>query len=101
MEGFGTEPPQGPGPHDPGRAAREAADRIAEQVRDITWHFSASGATDFRTIEYRLRVIFPQELPLLLESAGFRIEARFGEFTREEFGSSSPRQVSVCVPIRY
>src|SRR5437763_6805182 len=35
MEGFGTEPPQGPGPHDPGRAAREAADRIAEQVRDI------------------------------------------------------------------
>src|SRR2546423_9970810 len=35
MEGFGSEPPHDPGAHDPGRAAREAADRIAEQVRDI------------------------------------------------------------------
>jgi SAM-dependent methyltransferase len=70
----------------------------AEQVRDIKWYFSAPGAPDFRTIEYRLRVIFPQELPLLLEASGFRIEARFGEFTRDPFASSSPRQVCVCAP---
>src|SRR5947207_2568536 len=35
MEGFGIDRPHEPGAHDPGRAAREAADRIAEQVRDI------------------------------------------------------------------
>jgi len=70
----------------------------AEQIRYIKWYLSASGAADFRTIDYRLRVIFPQELSLLLETAGFRIEARFGEFTRESFQSSSPRQVCICVP---
>jgi SAM-dependent methyltransferase len=63
----------------------------AAQVRDIVWHFS-----DSRVIEYRLRVIFPQELLLLLEVAGFHVEARYGEFTREPFESSSPRQVYIC-----
>jgi len=63
----------------------------AAQVRDIVWHLS-----DSRVIEYRLRVIFPQELLLLLDVAGFRVEARYGEFTREPFESSSPRQVYIC-----
>jgi SAM-dependent methyltransferase len=70
----------------------------AAQVRDVVWHLSAPGAPDFRTIEYQLRVIFPQELLLLLECAGFRLEARYGEFTREPFEASSPRQVCICAP---
>jgi hypothetical protein len=45
----------------------------------------------------RDRVIFPQELVLLLACAGFRLETRYGEFTREAFTSSSPRQVCVCL----
>jgi len=68
-----------------------------EQIRSIRWYLSAPGAADFRIIDYRLRVIFPQELSLLLETAGFRMEARFGEFTRESFQSSSPRQVCICL----
>jgi SAM-dependent methyltransferase len=68
----------------------------AAQVRDVVWYLSAPGSADFRRIEYRLRVIFPQELLLLLECAGFRLEARYGEFTREPFQASSPRQVCVC-----
>ncbi|HEV8147081.1 MAG TPA: methyltransferase domain-containing protein [Bryobacteraceae bacterium] len=68
----------------------------AAQVRHIVWHLSAPGAPDFKMIEYRLRVIFPQELPLLLEAAGFRMLERYGEFTRVQFDSSSPRQVCVC-----
>lgn len=68
----------------------------AAQVRHITWYFSGPGEPDFRVIEYRLRVIFPQELPLLLAAAGFRLEARYGEFPREPFDSSSPRQVCIC-----
>jgi SAM-dependent methyltransferase len=63
----------------------------AEQLRHFVWYFS-----DGREIEYTLRVIFPQELLLLLDTAGFRVDARYGEFTREPFSSSSPRQVCIC-----
>lgn len=46
--------------------------------------------------EYRLRVIFPQELLLLLDATGFRVQTRLGEFTREQFSASSPRQICLC-----
>lgn len=68
----------------------------ATQVRQVRWYFSSPGAPDFRTVDYRLRMIFPQELLLLLEAAGLRLEARYGEVTREPFVSSSPRQVCIC-----
>ncbi len=68
----------------------------ADQIRHVIWYLSKPGAADFRVIEYSLRVIFPQELLLLLEAAGFRVETRYGEFTREPFTSSSPRQVCIC-----
>jgi hypothetical protein len=62
----------------------------------VVWYLSTASAPDFRKIEYRLRVIFPQELLLLLETAGYRLETRYGEFTREPFVASSRRQVCVC-----
>ena len=64
----------------------------------MTWYFSAPDAPDFRIIDYQLRVIFPQELLLLIETAGFRLDERYGEFPREPFQSSSPRQVCICSP---
>jgi SAM-dependent methyltransferase len=73
-----------------------AAYDAAGQIRHIVWYFSKPGAADFRVIDYSLRVIFPQELLLLADAAGFRVEARYGEFTREPFISSSPRQVCIC-----
>ena len=71
----------------------------AEQVRRVVWYLSAPDDPDFQIVDYRLRVIFPQELVLLLDCAGFRLETRYGEFTREAFTSSSPRQVCVCLPV--
>jgi hypothetical protein len=68
----------------------------ANQVRHIVWHFSKPGQPEYLVTEYQLRVIFPQELLLLLDAAGFRLEARYGEFTREPFAASSPRQVCIC-----
>jgi SAM-dependent methyltransferase len=68
----------------------------AEQIRRVVWYLSAPDGPGFHVIDYRLRVIFPQELVLLLDGAGFRLETRYGEFTREAFTSSSPRQVCVC-----
>jgi len=66
------------------------------QIRHIRWYFSAPTAPDFRVIDYHLRMIFPQELLLLLEAGGFRLETRYGEFPREPFESSSPRQICIC-----
>ena len=68
----------------------------ATQVRHVRWYFPVPGAPDFRTIDYRLRMIFPQELLLLLDATGLQLEARYGEVTREPFVSSSPRQVCIC-----
>lgn len=73
-----------------------AAYDSARQVRNIAWFLSTATARDFRVIEYTLRVIFPQELLLLLRIAGFQLEARYGEFTRVPFDSFSPRQVCIC-----
>jgi len=68
----------------------------AAQVRHIVWYISTVNAPDFRKIDYQLRGIFPQELLLLLKCAGFQLETRYGEFTREPFGATSPRQVCIC-----
>jgi SAM-dependent methyltransferase len=68
----------------------------AEQVRHMVWYVSGPSASDFRIIDYSLRVIFPQELLLLIEATGFGLDARYGEFTLDPFDSSSPRQVCIC-----
>ncbi len=66
------------------------------QVRRFAWYVSSAGLPA-REITYTLRVIFPQELTLLLQNAGFSLQARYGEFPRQPFDESSPRQVCVCV----
>jgi SAM-dependent methyltransferase len=68
----------------------------ARQIRHITWFFSVVDAPDYRVAKYDLRVICPEELLLLLDCAGFRLEARYGEFTRVPFEDASPRQVCVA-----
>lgn len=68
----------------------------AAQVRDVVWYLSTPESRDFQVIEYRLRAIFPQELLLLLGRAGFRLETRYGDFSRIPFDSASPRQLCRC-----
>jgi SAM-dependent methyltransferase len=66
------------------------------QILRVVWYLSKPDAPDFRVVDYQLRAIFPQELPRLLEAAGLRLEICYGEFSREPFESSSPRQVCIC-----
>jgi SAM-dependent methyltransferase len=47
-------------------------------------------------VEYLLRFVFPGELELLLEMAGFRLLERYGDYDLEPFGASSPRQICVA-----
>jgi len=68
----------------------------ATQVNRATWYFSEAGEPDFLTAPLHLRSIFPQELPLLLAAGGLRLEARYGNFPRAPFGSSSVRQLCIC-----
>src|SRR5262249_39547549 len=68
----------------------------ASEIRNLVWYFSAPGARDFRVIEYRLRMIFPEEVERALAATGFRIDTRYGEYTRIPFEPSSPRQVYLC-----
>ena len=68
----------------------------ATQVRTVQLYLSCDSAVDFQKIEYKLRVIFPQELLLLLESTGFTLIDRFGEFTREPF-TAAARDKWLCV----
>jgi SAM-dependent methyltransferase len=68
----------------------------ATQVNRATWYFSQVGAPDFLTAPLHLRSIFPQELPLLLAAGGLRLAARYGNFPRAPFSSSSVRQLCIC-----
>jgi SAM-dependent methyltransferase len=68
----------------------------AAQTCHVTWFLSAPDEPDFRVLDFTLRMIFPMELLLMLRTAGFELIARYGEFSREEFVSASPRQVCIC-----
>jgi SAM-dependent methyltransferase len=67
----------------------------ATQVQRATWFVSTSkGQT--ATFAIHVRAIFPQELPLLVRAAGLELVSRFGNYTREAFESSSPRQLCIA-----
>jgi SAM-dependent methyltransferase len=68
----------------------------ASQVIRTTWFWSMLARPDFFVTPLHLRQLFPQELPLLVEMAGFRLLARYGDFNRTAFGAQSHRQVCVC-----
>jgi SAM-dependent methyltransferase len=68
----------------------------ATQVNRVTWYFSSAEHRDFLTVPVHLRSLFPQELPLLLEKGGLRLDARYGSFDREPFTSESRHQVCLC-----
>jgi SAM-dependent methyltransferase len=68
----------------------------ATQVNHATWYFSTAAERDFMATPLALRSIFPQELPLLLQAGGLRLEARYGDPSRAPFASYSHNQLCVC-----
>jgi SAM-dependent methyltransferase len=65
------------------------------QVRVLQWHLTARDERR-RTEEMRLRTIFPQELPLLLNAAGLELAARFGDFEGNSLSADSLNQVCIA-----
>lgn len=68
----------------------------ASQINRITWYWSAPEKPDFFVHPLHMRNLFPQEIPLLLELAGLRLAARYGDVGRSPFTGASSRQVCVC-----
>src|SRR5262249_17515797 len=52
------------------------------QVSRATWFWSTPDQLDFFVIPLHMRLLFPQELPLLVEMGGLRLLARYGDFDR-------------------
>jgi SAM-dependent methyltransferase len=68
----------------------------ASQVNHITWYYSREGEGEFAAVPLKLRMFFPQEIDALLESNGFAIEEKYGDFEDTPFGSESQKQLIVC-----
>ena len=68
----------------------------ATQVNRGTWYISTPDRRDAWIVPMVLRSIFPQELPLLLSSAGLELISRFGDLSRTPFGLGSRGQVCLC-----
>jgi SAM-dependent methyltransferase len=66
------------------------------QIRTATWRVpdGASGGRELAPL--RLRLIFPQELLLLLKAAGLELRARFGDFSGHPLTGASLNQVCIA-----
>lgn len=68
----------------------------ATQVTRSRWYLCSAQHRTVRKFSLRLRNIFPRELELLIESCGFALTARHGNFDGSPFTATSPHQVCVC-----
>ncbi|MEX2443535.1 MAG: class I SAM-dependent methyltransferase [Alkalispirochaeta sp.] len=76
-------------------AVYEVADyRSDTQLLHLKWYVETAAET--KLFAYELRMIFPEELLLLLRSTGFEIEARYGWYDRTPFGPESGTQIVVA-----
>jgi SAM-dependent methyltransferase len=66
------------------------------QLSRAEWYWSAPSRSDFRCTLIELRMIYPQEVPLLLKLGGLRLAERFGDFDHSPLTSRSWRQVCVA-----
>lgn len=64
------------------------------QILDLKWYVETAAETTM--IPYQLRMIFPEELLLLLRSAGFHVDARYGWYDKSPFGPDSGTQIVVA-----
>lgn len=65
------------------------------QINRIAWHYYINGKFDsIQNLDMRL--FFPQELDSYLESNGFNILHKFGDFKETPFNDDSEKQIFVC-----
>jgi len=68
----------------------------ATQLQTTTWYYAFEGEEETVAHEIVVRVIFPEELLLLLEVAGLEVCERYGDFRKWPFDARSDHQVIVA-----
>ncbi len=68
----------------------------AFQVTHSLWYLHSTQRRGAQTFALHLRNFFPCELVLLLESCGFDLLERFGDFNGAPFAAESLHQICVC-----
>ena len=66
------------------------------QVRTAQWHVRDRTGSSFQLAPMELRIIFPQELVILLRVVGLKLLARYGDFSRASFGPGSSHQICLA-----
>ncbi len=69
---------------------------VASQINRMKLFFKLPSQTEEVIEGLNLRMDFPQELDALLESNGFIIEDKFGDYEETPFISSGRLQLVVC-----
>jgi len=85
----------------PDPSAAVAVEEIAtydpvQQIRVAQWCILGSSARRRQIAPLRLRILYPQELPLLLDAAGFELAARYGDFDADPLASHSLNQICLA-----
>ena len=70
----------------------------ASQINTIILFYSLPDRTEDHVETLSMRIYYPQELDELLTYNGFAIDAKYGDYNRSPFQSSSPRQLVVTHP---
>ena len=85
----------------PNRSSGIAVEEFAvydpvQQVRILSWRVREPKVGVREVAPFRLRQIFPQELPLLLEASGLELAARHGDFTGNPLTGRGLNQVCLA-----
>jgi SAM-dependent methyltransferase len=71
-----------------------ASYRSDRQILHLKWYIETAEETSM--VEYDLRMIFPEELMLLLGHTGFAVQARYGWYDRTPFGPESASHIVIA-----
>ncbi len=67
----------------------------ATQMIHCQWFHSKDGARDFKTMNHTMFCFYPREIDYIVQSMGFRIKAKYGDFSGKPFGSGDLKQILV------
>lgn len=68
----------------------------ATQLNHILWRYEIEGVRKTIEREWSVRIYYPQELDYILETAGLKIEHKYGWFDTTPFASDLKRQIYIC-----
>jgi len=66
----------------------------ATQINHLTYYYSIKSKEIVKKL--KLRIFFPQELDMLLNYNGFKIDYKYGTYDEEPFDSDSNWQIVIC-----